>query len=104
MSDFQFKRGQTVKILSRNDSSAGGWENTNVGGHGIVINSKKNKNNNSDYRDDNLYSLWVLFDDQNERRKNRMIKWFEEKFLELYCSNEERGLKILADNIHDIDE
>lgn len=88
----KFKRGHTVKILSRRAKSDK-WENTNVDGEGIVEEFKYAESN-VDYLHPNLYKLWVMYDNP----KNRLsIKWFEENFLEMVCSNETRGEKILAE-------
>jgi len=97
----KFKRGQTVKILHRNLSRNKRWENTNAGGYGIIMSfehldptstSLSNEPGESTYEDENLYELWLLFEDG---QKNRTCGMFEEKYLELYCSNEDRGLKVL---------
>ena len=98
MSEPKFKRGQTVRILSRGELANGSWENTNVGGNGIVTRishrSQEGSYGMDSYEDGFIYSLWLLFDGVKE---NRICSWFEEKYIELYCSNEERGLKILKE-------
>jgi len=84
----KFKVGQTVTILSR--KKEGNWENTNAGGSGIV---ERTHTQDHGYADTNLYSLWLVFDDGIT--KSRSCYWYEEKYLQMECSNEERGLKIL---------
>jgi hypothetical protein len=99
MAEPKFKRGQTVVILSRGIFPD--WENTNVGGFGIIERHVPfdEIEDCGDYNTDteHLYSLWLMFDDgDGDGNDNRSCRWFEEKYLELYCSNEERGLKILS--------
>lgn len=91
MSEPKFKRGQTVLILPRNLEGNMSWENTNVGGYAI-IESFFDKTAPMDYEDTHLYSLWLLFDDGTP---SRSCHWFEEKYLQIECSNEQRGIKIL---------
>jgi hypothetical protein len=88
----KFKRGQTVKILSRLPDNTD-WENSNVRGNGVI--EFYDSNDFGDYVDTNLYGLVLLNCDGTFLRR---CNYFEEKFLELYCSNEERGLKIIKDN------
>jgi len=97
MAEYKFKRGQTVKILSRKDLREGGnvnnWENSHVGGYAIIVEVKTEVSIvSSSYTDSTLYSLLLL---DKEGLKLRKAYWFEEKYLELYCSNELRGLTIL---------
>jgi len=96
MSEPKFKRGQTVTILSRNPLDNNRWENNNVGGNAIIerASDSSTESYGEDYESEIVYSLWLLFENG---KRNRICSWFEEKYLELYCSNEERGLKILKD-------
>lgn len=99
MNEPKFKRGYTVLIQSRTGDHPNQWENTNVGGYGIIESIKwgdvSSGYPSSEYNSGHLYSLWLLFNDG--RREDRSCCWFEEKYLELYCSNEKRGLKILKE-------
>ena len=95
MANHKFKAGQTVTILSRQtDGYYKSWNNTNVGGLGIVEKLVDYGTQADGYEDHNLYGLLLLADDFKPIRR---MCWYEEKYLQLYCSNEERGKKILAE-------
>jgi len=97
MSKPKFKRGETVTVLSRKNSKGEcSWENNHVGGNAIITgdNKLKNKIDTLCYTLElpHQYSLLLLNEDGGP---DRTCKWFEEKFLESYCTNVERGLKFL---------
>jgi len=103
MSEPKFKRGQTVSILPRNTEGVrrgdDDWENSNVGGLGVVTKVIKEIDHVFDnYESGHLYELWLIFEDETT---NRLCYCFEERYLELYCSNEIRGLKILEQRDND---
>ena len=93
----KFKRGQTVTILSRRtpeDPSC--WENCHLGNRAIIEFSNVEARiikPGLGQRDVIAYSLYLLHDDNPGL--DYSTSWFEQKFLELYCSNEERGKKII---------
>ena len=90
----KFKRGFRVEILSR--QIRGESENTTVGCDAIIEYSSIEKNDErideSYHRDEPCYHLLILQRDGSVRS----LHWFEEKYLELVCRNEEKGKAILA--------
>ena len=92
----KFKRGFRVEILSRQIS--GEWENTGVGCEAIIEYSSIEKNGERERVDESYrregpcYRILILHNDGSVRS----LHWFEEKFLELICRNEEKGKAILA--------
>lgn len=89
----KFKCGYRVEILSRKEGRPDEWENANLGKEAIII--------KSDTHVENLglninttkpfYKLLIL--DEDDRAHADW--WYEEDFLQLICSNEEKGIKIL---------
>lgn len=100
MDEPKFKIGQTVKVLSRLTNRVNDWENIHNDWENIHVNNEaiiksfSAEGGIGRFHQYKRYSLWLLHDDA---RLNRSCSWFEEIYLELVCSNEKRGLKILKE-------
>lgn len=84
-----------MEILTRNPNERTGgqrWENSSVGCEAIIESSAKYPSQKDpDYEPGHLYHILIL-------KKNGEVcslHWFEEKYLELVCCNENKGLAVL---------
>lgn len=91
MSEPKFKRGQTVTILSRKENGENAdideyiWENSHLGENAIIEKFYISHGGNNAPTGSIIYSLFLLYDNG----PGGSCAWFEERFLKLYCSNEE---------------
>ena len=94
----KYPRGTRVEILSRfSDSHDAKWENTSYGSEAIIEHSSLNVDAGEIMpridRDETapLYYIAII-------RKNKILSrswWYEEKYLQIVCTNLEKGLRIL---------
>ena len=92
----KFKRGFRVEILPR--GIKGQWENTGIGCEAIIEYSSIEKNGeresvDGEYRQQEPCYRILIFHNNDDVRSTH---WFEEKYLELVCCNEEKGKAILT--------
>ena len=103
MSEPKFKVGQLVLILSRGEFAARnggnyvyGWDNSGAGQYAIIHGSHQHDaGQHVSYKPGWLYSLIILENGEDYYAGSRECSSYEEEFLELYCSNEEKGKEFI---------
>ena len=95
----KFNRGHRVLICSRYTNPNNSWENKHIGDEAIIEYSNLEKSFSSSEVYCSIpalikYRLYIMPLNKN----SFTLHWYEEEFLELICSNEEKGKTILMKN------